>query len=165
MALSKEQAAKIVEVIAADANCCHRIGSPPTQKELASDPTFVSMTKKSLERAGYAGAVRNAALMFFMSKEELNEINCAGIAAATIKPLIAALSSGKLLGVRKVATTNRETTVFRIGHVATWVAMQDGSDYVFDWHATLNPANPAINLTSFWTTGTSGTNFDSFTGM
>jgi hypothetical protein len=165
MALSRDTAGKIIAIVAADADTCRRIGKPVSSEDLLHDPTMVSIFKKRLEELGAAGGFRNATLMFLMSTDELNEINCAGIAAASVKPLVAAIAAGKLPEVKKAGANYRETGVFKVGHYATWISMSDGSEYMFDWHATLNPNNPAISTPALWSTGASGINYVNFKGM
>lgn len=139
MSLSLQTARKVVEIVDSDADC----------RRVISDP-FKSFL---LEKAGLAGSARNAALLAFgwafgkgEGTDEFNDLICQGIAQYTFKALFKNIS--KIPELRAVATSHRK----HLGthHEATWLRMTDDSEYIFDWHATLNIYNPLISRADKW---------------
>lgn len=56
--------------------------------------------------------------------------------------------AGKLPRVRSSLVLRRNVGGFE--HKGTGVAMNDGTDYVFDWWPTLNAKNPLISAYAQW---------------
>jgi hypothetical protein len=78
--------------------------------------------------------------------QKYNDSLCLGVALYTFKALLKNIS--KIPELRAAATCHR---VHRgTHHEATWLRMQDESQYVFDWHATLNIYNPLISRFEKW---------------
>ena len=129
MALSKSTAAKIVDVVTRDKESFHRItaffGSGP--------PPHI------------AGAMQNFILASFVDPSDPNsfgyKVSCDGISIATAAAINAAVAKGELPDVAQATDQPRRKG---ISHTGTAIRMKDGTKYVFDWHKTLNPSNPAI---------------------
>jgi hypothetical protein len=73
------------------------------------------------------------------------------IADATATALKKAVTEGTIEGVIDAETIRRK----RLGthHTATLVTLEDGRELVFDWHATLHPANPEVMPKEQWLRG------------
>ena len=160
MALSKQAAQKIVDVVAGDARCRKAIEPNPEAIYLAPGATW------ALEFTGTAGAVRNMA-MIAMGKgqgdPDFDEKICLGIAERTVTAIHAAMKAGRLPEVRSCSSIHRVR--WGIHHEATWVRMPDDTEYVFDWHATLRVHDPAISKVPDWMDGRSSVNFVLFQGF
>jgi len=165
MALNKATAGKIIEIVAADPECQRRITWTKVNPALAAalPPVVLSFAKgmeKVLELGQIAGGVRNAVLMA-MGREpgskEFDEICCAGIAASVVEAIYKVLKMGGLPEVRSAPTVKR--TARGIYHTANCFIMRDDSEYVFDWHATLQIRDPAINTVMAWESGAHGYNY------
>jgi hypothetical protein len=140
MALSWNSAKGIVDVVAADV-CCQAVINDP----LAWGGSF-----------WLAGTIRNLALILGqVDKNDLDRISCIGISMTTAEVLQAALTRGsagmkaKLSNVRNVSTCGRISS-YGVHHHATWIVMKDMTEYVFDWHPTLNTRNPIISRRADW---------------
>ncbi|MBK7708255.1 MAG: hypothetical protein IPJ30_21510 [Acidobacteria bacterium] len=88
---------------------------------------------------------------------------CLGIVAATVKPLILAVRQGKLPGVHTAGAVSR--VHWGVDHTATWIRMEDGSEYAFDWHATLSIRNPAISKAADWEVARNAISYVFFAGF
>lgn len=165
MALSKDTAGRIIEVVAADMNCRKAIEPYPNLG-------FVNpLTGLWLEFTHTAGSVRNIPLVLksiVTNKKpeddpEMTRKLCLGISFATTKPLYTAIKQGKLPGVHTVSTIHR--VHWGVDHDATWIRMEDGSKYVFDWHATLKIRDPAISRETDWENAGLAINYVLFSGF
>jgi hypothetical protein len=133
--LSKQTAQKIVTSVKSDSECVRRIDS--WVKKVVPD------------QWGIAGGVRN--LGYLLSFQDPSDPAvaakvCYGIAMATSARIEA--SKGRIREVRRAGLIDRAHR--GIEHVGTHVEMQDGTSYVFDWHATLNVEDPLISRALDW---------------
>ena len=144
--LAYANAYRICEVVAADATCRERIKRIPV-----------------LSGTEWAGSVRNLGLIldnivtgaYEKGTPSYDNLVCYGVAEATAEAITknssrqAARSGGgcKLPEVVNAITIDRQEP---LAHTATKVQMSDGTDYVFDWHATLDLMNPLISRTTDW---------------
>jgi hypothetical protein len=129
MSLSIDAARRIVATVEADAACHAQINS-----WLRRLPAYW----------GISGTVRNLGRFVTFqdpSDEKIAAEACTGITIATVKALEQKLSSAS--GIPEVKSAERIDR-YHPNHTATKVTMEDGSAYVFDWHATLNVRNPLI---------------------
>lgn len=94
---------------------------------------------------------------------EMTRKLCIGIVAATVKPLIMSVRQGKLPGVHTAGGINR--VHWGTHHAATWIRMEDDSEYVFDWHATLKIYDPAISTAEDWMQAKNAVNYVLFSGL
>lgn len=165
MALSKDTASKIIQVIAADVECRKAIQPNPTLDLLFTVPALL------FEFTQTAGSVRNIPLVLksiLQNKKpeddaEMTKLLCIGIVAATVKPLISAVRQGKLPGVHTAGGIPR--VHWGVHHAATWIRMEDDSEYVFDWHATLKVYDPAISKATDWVEARNAINYVLFSGF
>jgi hypothetical protein len=161
MALSKETAGKIIEVVAADANCRKAI-QPISELGYLGNPG----TALLLEFTHLAGSVRNLAMMAqgkYRGDAVFEERICSGIAVVTVNAIFAAVKQGKLPGVQTAGPTHRVHRT--IEHEATAIDMVDGSIYVFDWHATLKIRDPVISKLEDWRKAENAVNYVLFSGF
>lgn len=159
MALTKSQATAIVDVVAADPISILRI------EKSSADPLTARMVPESL---GISGAMRNwgfVAIGADSSDPAVAMFVCTGIAEATSTAIEQAKAAkpGSLPGVKSAGQVSRVGTL-GTDHTATLITMDDGSEYVFDWHATLNPRNPMISKKSDWMRSSGGTTYFHFAG-
>jgi hypothetical protein len=141
---------------------------------VAADPHCIQLMLKGfwgggvLSEMGWAGGARNASLMLTgadPSDPEVAQFVCTGIANATASVIRKAIQSGQLQGVSDVGTVDREPgPSVSIYHTATLVELPGGKA-VFDWHATLQPANPKISSLTDWKIAGPGENLRSFQGL
>ena len=165
MALSKETARKIIEVVAADKECREAIQPHPNLDLLVTVPSLL------MEFTQTAGSVRNIPLVLkniLQNKkpeddEEMTKLLCIGIVVATVKPLVAAVRQGKLPGVHTANAISR--VHWGVHHTATWIRMKDDSEYAFDWHATLKVSDPAISKAEDWVKAQNAVNYVLFFGF
>jgi hypothetical protein len=165
MALSKETAGKIIDSVAVDVNCRKAIDPNPNLGFL--NP----LTGLWLEATHLAGAVRNIPLVLksiALNKKpeddaEMTNKLCIGIVAVTVKAIIGAVRQGKLPGVHTAGSIHR--VHWGTDHDATWIRMEDDSEYVFDWHATLKIYDPVINKADEWVKAQLGINYVLFSGF
>jgi hypothetical protein len=144
MALSRGLALAIVTVVENDPECKRRIDSP--------------LSTLLPDDWGLAGGIRNFGFALAETYKALadgrysaqpsaaqDDLVCYGIRDATIDALKTAIlgtaPGGSLSLVADVGYVIRDNPIV---HTATLVTLVDKSDYVFDWHATLNPGNPLI---------------------
>lgn len=150
MALSKAEAQAIVDVVKVDPESLRRMRSGGAQ--------FVP------DRLGITGALRNWKYVLSgkdPTDEKVANVVCTGIADATAAAINKALAS--LPGVKSAGVKSR--VYMKTDHTATLVTMADGTSYVFDWHATLNPANPFVGEAKAWETSTNQVDFNHFSGL
>ncbi len=140
MALSYTTAKGIVDIVDADI-CCQAVINDP----YGWGGSF-----------WLAGTIRNLILILGqVDKVDLDRVSCVGISMTTAEVLSEVLNKGsssqraKLAGVRNVSTCHR-VSGGGVHHNATWVVMKDMSEYVFDWHPTLQTRNPLISRRADW---------------
>lgn len=76
---------------------------------------------------------------------------CTGIAHSTSLVITAAIARGQLPEVKSATTIDRNADSKVLPpHTATLVVLADDSEYVFDWHATLNSSNPKVLPKNSW---------------
>lgn len=161
MALSKSQATAIVEVVAAH---------PPSIARIQKDPWRDSALTHALPDSwGATGASRNWRLVLTgrdPTDPAIAATVCTGIADSTMEALTKALNGrpGALPGVKSINVLSRNGTL-GTDHTATLIVMADGTEYVFDWHATLNPRNPMISKKRDWLDSRGGITYVHFTGF
>ena len=160
MALSKETASRIIDVVAADAKCRKAI-QPRPELDFLNPGTGLL-----LEFSHLAGSARNLAMILqgkYIGDPDFDERICSGIAVVTQNAIFAGIRAGKIFGVR---TTGNAHRVHRtIHHEATSVDMTDGSIYIFDWHATLKVHDPVISRYEDWLNAQNGVNYVLFSGF
>ena len=160
MALSKETAGKIIEIVATDTEC-RRIIEPN-----ASLPSFNPGTALFLRFSHLAGSVRNAGMMMqgkYVGDKDFDEKICLGIALVTFRAILNGIKQGKLPELHTAGSTHR--VHWGTHHEATWIRMKDDSEYVFDWHATLNLRDPVISKIEDWEKAQNGINYFLFRGF
>lgn len=159
MALTKAQATAIVDTVAADALSTTRINKSNADSVL---------TRVMPESWGASGAMRNWGFIAVGASPDMDQAGqfvCVGIQQATEKALESKLKTpGGLPGVKSVGEASRNGTLGTY-HVATLITMDDGSEYVFDWHATLNTRNPMISRHADWKRSSGGMPYATFSGM
>lgn len=164
MSLTKSEATEIVNAVAADAESLRRIQEGAIVADKLPDSWGINGSIRNwgyvacnMASFGNACDPRDAAYA---------EKVCTGITDATIKAITDASNCRKALAGR----IKKVTSISRVGfmgtdHTATEVIMDDGSEYVFDWHATLNPRNPMLHKAADWSRSTGGRTFASFAGF
>ena len=156
MTLSRDVANKIVNAVASDPVCKKAIQPSPVFDLLFGGPML------ALELTGTAGSARNAAMLLQgkgPGDQDFDEKICLGIALATAN----ATRKAAISEVRSVATAHRVS--LGIHHEGTWVRMEDDSEYVFDWHATLRVRDPMISTFDDWQQAQNATHFLFFFGL
>ena len=144
MCLSKEAASDIVSAVKKDADCNAKINS---------------RLKRRPASWGASGWTRNVAYGVYLSvtlddyvysasgtNPAFESLLCTGIASCTERAIAGALERPGIPEVKSVGKVDR----FDPPHTATLITMKEGSEYVFDWHATLNPRNPLIYRAADW---------------
>lgn len=153
MSLTRVIAAKIVWAVQRDSNTRRRImgGRAGTSASILPDSWGVS------------GAIRNWRLVLTGADpmdRDVAAIVCTGISDAAI----VAINNAR----RNDAEIPEADLIHRcrwgVHHYAVRVTM-NGSEYVFDWHATLNVDNPMISRANDWTTARGAVTFSNFTGF
>lgn len=164
MSLTKAEANEMVNAVLADAESLRRI----REGNIIAD--------KLPEGLGINGSIRNwgyvACNIATLGKacdprdaEYANSV-CTGIADQTATAIQEAAKCRVLLANRLA----KATVISRLGfmdtdHTATHIIMVDESEYVFDWHATLNARNPMIHKAADWKRSTGGVLFAKFSGF
>lgn len=172
MALTREQAKGIVDVVRKNADCVRQIES------------WLSYAMP--DGLGMTGIARN---IYYSGKNLLtirNPLNstypdvapyvCHGIAkrvAATINAAIGARRlpdvemAMQMVRVVPVISNRKYIRKYACTHWACRVRMTDKSEYVFDWHQTLNIDNPVLYRRGSWSVAKSGagTQFCKFRGF
>jgi hypothetical protein len=138
MALSKFTISQIVEIVAADPDCQHRVNS-----WLGKIPTDT----------GTAGVVRNYAIGFMgmitggsveafdpSEREAMAyQYSCDGIAEVTSKAI-----NAKLDKVAHLAKCDQQAREKGYSHTGTMLVMDDETRYVLDWWKSLNIRDPFV---------------------
>jgi hypothetical protein len=156
-------------------NNCRLVGKPvsPGKTRRADKYKGVGMalSKETARKIVEAGSVRNIPLVakgIIQGKNleddpEATAKLCIGITAVTVKAIHNAIRQSKLPEVHGCSGTHR--VHWGVHHEATWIRMKDGSEYVFDWHATLKINDPVISKADDWQNGRTGINFVLFAGF
>lgn len=158
--LTRSTSAAIVDVVASDPMC----------RAVIEDPVTISVFRN----LRLAGGIRNLALILAgldNTDPLLQRVSCVGISIRTAQAIYEA-------GTRYAATIGRPAKIPEVSHAirasrvvhgihhhSTRVFMTDGTDYVFDWHPTLDLRNPVLYHTSDWRTDQNGVDFRSFSGF
>lgn len=147
MALTVETVRKICDIVNKDPDCRLVINS--------------NINSPVLEMAGLAGSVRNMILIsgdfipplatrsindMLGRKVDNSKLLCIGITAATSKAILKERKS--LPELHSCSAISR--IHWGVHHTATWVHMKDDSEFVFDWHATLNIYDPLLSRAADW---------------
>jgi hypothetical protein len=101
---------------------------------------------------GVSGSIRNLGYIFTgqdPSEPAIAAKACTGIADATSSAIARGIDAGRIPGVARATTIDRQGTLGTF-HTATLVTLKDGREFVFDWHATLDPRNPQVMPKSQW---------------
>ena len=144
MPLSRGLAVAIVNVVASDPECRRRI-----------DSALATVLPDSW---GIAGGTRNFAYAFVgtyaslaqgkysaQPTKEQDDLVCYGIRDATIEALQKAIKkAGPSDSIKSISDVDYAIRDNPIVHTATKIVIAKGSEYIFDWHATLNTKNPII---------------------
>ncbi len=158
MKLTRSLCVAIVEVVSKDKEAKKRIDS------------FLSTVMP--DGLGWTGSARNYGFAlketFFGNGNPTKEqelLICYGIAEYTAKILNIAISKVKagstLSIIEKVSYINRD--LHGIAHQATLFKLLNGTEFVFDWHATLSSKNPLIYRTvKDFEEGTNSVMFENF---
>lgn len=156
MSLSKEAATAIVKVVSRDSESFNRINT------FEGDAI---MTRIVPDSWGITGDLRNWSLIAVgadPTEDAAANFVCVGIADASSAAISNALkNSANLPDVDSSETISRSKPA---AHTATLVTMKDGSQYVFDWHKTLNVNNPFIFKVDDWNQNREGVMFTKFSG-
>ena len=147
MAITREQAQAIINVVAADTNCVKIInsGNPLVRWQLFGIPT-----------PGLHGQLRNMSNIMGDIKDAIQTLNiipgqsvefstqtenemCIGIQNAVVTAFLN--SKSKLPFVNKVGNHRNKASE---GHYQPIFTLSDGSQYIFDWWMTLRVYNPII---------------------
>jgi hypothetical protein len=154
MALSKETASQIVQAVFSDAKCRRVI-------TLMDGETNVG-AMKLLSITHQAGWVKDGWLLLKgLDKEEHDQLNCIGVALATVEAINKKKSS--IPDLAAVSTIHRSPGGWHAE--ATWIRMSDDSQYVFDWHSTLDCLNPLISTKAEWLEAKNAIDFVLFKGL
>jgi hypothetical protein len=100
-----------------------------------------------------------------LNEEYANKV-CTGITNATSTAIKNAVQCRVAL-VSRVANVGSISRVGFMGtdHTATHIIMTDGTEYVLDFHATLNSRNPMVHKATDWLKSTGGVTFKDFKGF
>ena len=162
MALTRGQAKAIVDAVRKDSGCVKQIES------------WLSYLMP--DGAGLTGVGRNiyySAANLLTLRNPLNSTYpdvapyvCHGIAKKVASTINAAVKARRLPDVELAMQMVRVVPViadvkyirrYACTHWACRIRMTDKSEYVFDWHQTLNISNPIIYRKGSWSTAKSGT--------
>jgi hypothetical protein len=132
MALDAHTSALVVAAVFNDAKCREII---PTQS-VSSTPSTWRGFHRNFDYNVFGGKHPD-------TDEYTQDRVCYGIAAHTAMAIGDQVRNRKAGEVRTAGIT-RERSRFGFRHTATLVKMKDGSEYVFDWHATLDILNPLL---------------------
>jgi peptidoglycan hydrolase-like protein with peptidoglycan-binding domain len=94
----------------------------------------------------------------------VDRIICTGIAEATANTINRVLTSSRTLS-QHVQTARMESRRTGIAHAGTLLQMVNGSQFIFDWHMTLQPENPLIFRAEDWHNRRSGVLYSRFNGF
>ncbi|MBR0668950.1 hypothetical protein GXW71_31670 [Roseomonas hellenica] len=158
--LTVAAALRICQAVASDPRCRARIQNHRPLPQLSG--------------WGMAGAARNTAMILLGRKAgtpEFDQYSCVGVTEATTEAISAASVSGALTrpGPTLLPEVRHSTGVYRVvdgtHHQASWVVMTDGTDYVFDWHATLELQDPLLYRTADWRRNENPVRMAAFSGF
>lgn len=152
MPLTRATAQAIAKVVSSDAECIRRIA-----------PIYNWVPASW----GVAGALRNWGYVATGENPidpKIANTVCTGIADATSTAINKAVAAGRLAGVTTAGTIDRTGTM-GVFHTATLITLSDGTQAVFDWHATLRTDDPMISKVGEWKTSTGGSPLSSFSGF
>lgn len=164
MSLTKAEANEMVNAVLADAESLRRIREGNIIADKVPDSLGIS---GSIRNWGYVACnIATGGSACDPREAEYAESVCTGIADQTAKAISEAAKCRVLLASR----LEQATVLSRLGfmgtdHTATHIIMVDKTEYVFDWHATLNPRNPMIHKAADWKRSTGGVLFAKFTGF
>ena len=171
MALSKVTSQQIIDIVSADPYCRAIIYNPFHQNgKLLIDyimrVLIPQQVGEAIENKGLAGWLRNLALEINLMEGKIdikiyNELLCGGIASAAWGVL--SRNKQKIKGLKDINGIGREIDGW--AHHAIVIKMQDQSEYVFDWHKTLNIKNPFISKKSDWLKGINEIPYLNFKGF
>jgi hypothetical protein len=171
MSLSVYQGQVVISIVAADPDC-RKVIRHPGQNETTVQTIFGWLSGgiiqwAVLERLGIAGWVRNAfaGLVLSESDPRFQRLLCGGIVAVTVAALDK--KKGMLPGLRDVQGASREPRAWGVNwaHFATLLLMNDNTNYVFDWHKTLNISNPWVSKQDDWQIAQNEIPFSDFQGF
>jgi hypothetical protein len=155
MSLSVKLAREVNQVVVNDAAC---------RKQIESLLSYLFP-----DAAGATGTIRNVPLWIFsmianVSSEDprIKPWVCHGIADVTVEAINKVYLGKKKMPVKYALTINRSSPM---EHYATNIFLADKSNYVFDWHATLNVSNPKVHTTQSWLEARSGIQLAKFKGF
>ena len=83
---------------------------------------------------------------------------CTEITRTALRIIKNAILDGQQLGTEKVRMINQSRWPFE-DHTAILIQLQNGEEYVIDWHATLDVNHPLIQSKSEWCDGKCGTDY------
>jgi hypothetical protein len=158
--LTRELAQRIAGVVASDPRCRARIGNHAKLPRLTE--------------WGVAGAVRNTAMLLLWREAgtpEFDHYSCVGITEATTEAITKVAVAGARQSAQQplLPEVRHSTGIYRVvdgtHHQSSWVVMQDGSDYVFDWHKSLEVMDPYIYRTADWRENVHGVLLRHFAGL
>lgn len=156
MALDVDTARSIVKAVSADVACRASI----------KGSGVAAIIPYAFGRWHWAGGVRNATMIIMgLGREDdtFVRFSCTGIAQVTQRVIFSETLGGRLPKVQSSLVRRRNVNGYE--HKGTGVAMKDGTDYVFDWWATLNPGNPLISTLAQWVNGGATVEHDDFKGF
>lgn len=164
MSLTRTEATEIVNAVVADAEAVRRIEEGSVVSNKLPDSLGVN---GSIRNWGYvACGIVTFGKACDPTDSAYAEKVCTGIAERTAKVVGDATQCRRaLVGRVKTVTTISRNGFAGTDHTATLIIMDDGSEYVFDWHATLNARNPMIHKAADWKRSTGGIVYNKFTGF
>jgi hypothetical protein len=165
MALTRQTASAIVDVVAADPRCQHQIksvfalvpggqGGATRNMGMATLNGVSSLADEGMKwlvnrRPDFSSSWLGQYLLsrdltiFDPSDPSTAQYLCTGIAEATLDAIRAATAK-KAAALAKVASADVVSRSEPFEHSATLVVSADGGEYVFDWWKTLHPWCPMI---------------------
>ena len=164
MSLTKDEVAEMVRAVANDNKSVRRIHEGSVVSDILPDAIGMN---GSIRNWGYVacGMVTFGKACDSRDEEYENKV-CTGISSATV----GAISAAVQCRVALVSRVAKVTTISRVGfldteHTATHIIMTDGTEYVLDFHATLNSRNPMVHKATDWLKSTGGVTFKDFKGF
>lgn len=160
MAISRGTAAAIVELVEKDSACRERIASVfgilPASWGVAGGARNVAMMAANAPEVTMFVLAPYRRTQMILSDGRINPLNwlptagqdpyiCVGIAEATRDAINKALTrAGAASSLGQVKSASLEARSTTVTHAATGITMQDGSQYIFDWHCTLRLGDPML---------------------
>lgn len=158
MALSRSTAKEIIDIVSHDTK---------STESISSVFSYFGSIAGSVRNAAMVGADLPANLVNFLGLETTKNFPegtwnrekwiCSGIAKLTTEAINKAVLIQKKLPKVRFAREIKRTG--GNDHYATQLVMRDGSDYIFDWHATLNVRNPRIYRVRNWHSALTGSGY------